>query len=114
MSLPVIVIAVIVGLLGGIFGGLKVGEAVRGRARAYWMLNGVVVLVSMLLDFVGLVTGNLWLALGAVGLMGGGITGLKYGYSESIGIWRTIDSFTGSDANLRPADEAAEEDRPAQ
>lgn len=110
MSLLVTIVAVVVGLVGGIFGGLKAGELVRGRARAYWALNGVVVVVCMLLDFAGLATGQLWLAVGAIGLMGGGITGLKYGYSESIGIWRTIDTLTGGDAIMRPADDDAQDD----
>ena len=104
------VVAVLFGLLGGIFGGLKVGGRVRGRARVYWSLNALVVVVCMLLDFAGLVTGQLWLALGAVGLMGGSITGLKYGYSESIGVWRTVDSLTGADAGMRSPD--AEEEAP--
>lgn len=105
MHLAVVIAAVMLGLLGGIFGGLKVGEMVRGRPRTYWLLNGAAVLVFMVLDFVGLATGQLWLAMGAIGLMGGTITGLKYGYNESIGIWRKIDSWTGADANMRPADE---------
>jgi hypothetical protein len=105
MSLAAAIAGVVAGLGIGIFGGLKVGEMIRGRARTYWILSGVAVLVCMALDFVGLATGQLWLALGSIGLMGGSITGLKYGYSESIGIWRTIDTWTGSDAALRPADE---------
>lgn len=110
MQLFAVIVAVMLGLLGGLFAGLKAGEGVRGRPRAYWLLNGAAVLVFMVLDFVGLATGQLWLALGSVGLMGGAITGLKYGYNESIGLWRMIDSWTGSDANLRSADD---DDEPA-
>ena len=102
MSLLFTVVGVVVGLTIGVAGGLRAGEMVRGRPRAYWALNAVAVIVSMLLDFTGLALGQMWLALGAVGLMGGSITGLKYGYSESIGIWRTIDTWTGADAGLRP------------
>lgn len=109
MSLLFTVIGVVVGLTVGIVGGLRAGEMVRGRPRAYWALNAVAVIVSMLLDFTGLATGQLWLALGAVGLMGGSITGLKYGYSESIGIWRTIDTWTGADAGLRPQEDDEDE-----
>jgi len=110
MALLASIVAVLVGLLGGIFGGLKVGARVRGRARVYWALNALVVIVCMLLDFAGLVTGQLWLALGAVGLMGGSITGLKYGYSESIGVWRSMDTLTGADAGMRSPDDAEDED----
>jgi len=112
MQLVAIIVAVLLGLLGGIFGGLKVGEMVRGRPRTYWVLNGVAVLMFMVLDFVGLATGQLWLAMGAIGLMGGTITGLKYGYNESIGIWRTIDGWTGADATMAPADEDEAEPAP--
>ena len=102
MSLLFTVVGVVVGLTMGVAGGLKAGEMVRGRPRAYWALNAVAVIVSMLLDFTGLALGQMWLAMGAVGLMGGSITGLKYGYSESIGIWRKIDAWTGADVGLRP------------
>lgn len=112
MSLAATIVAVLVGLLGGIFGGLKLGEKVRGRAGAYWALNGIVIVVCMLIDFAGLALGYLWLAMGAVGLMGGAITGLKYGYSESIGIWRTIDMLTGTDVQMREKEDDAE-DQPA-
>jgi len=114
MQLVAVIAAVLLGLLGGIFGGLKVGEMIRGRPRTYWLLNGAAVLAFMVLDFVGLATGQLWLAMGAIGLMGGTITGLKYGYNESIGIWRKIDGWTGADAGMRPADEDdVREDRPS-
>ncbi len=113
MQLVAVIAAVMVGLLGGIFGGLKFGEMVRGRPRTYWLLNGAAVLAFMVLDFIGLATGQLWLALGAVGLMGGTITGLKYGYNESIGIWRTVDSWTGADANMRrSADDEDDDPKP--
>lgn len=109
MQMAAVIAAVLLGLLGGILGGLKVGEMIRGRPRTYWLLNGVAVLVFMVLDFVGLATGHLWLALGAVGLMGGTITGLKYGYNESIGVWRTIDGWTGADASMHMAAEDEDE-----
>jgi hypothetical protein len=53
------------------------------------------------LDFVGLATGRQLLAYAALGLMGGLITGLKYGHSDSIGLWR------GSGEPDAPADVAA-------
>lgn len=100
-----VALAVLGGLVGGTFAGLWIGGKVRGRARLYWVLNGVHVLLCMALNFAGLVTGQVWLSLGALGLMGGGITGLKYGYSESIGVWRTIDTWTGNDASMRLDDD---------
>ncbi len=58
------------------------------------------------LDLTGLVLGRQWLAYGALGLMAGLITGMKYGYSDSIGVWRTPES-TGEEG---PAVEGADED----
>jgi len=106
-------LGVLVGLLVGLYFGLKLGERVRGKSRAFWLLNIAVFLVGMTIDFAGLVFGQLWLALGALGFIAGSITGLKYGYSESIGIWRTVDTWTGTDKSLRPPDEEdADEDMP--
>ena len=102
MSAVATTLGVLGGLLIGIFGGLKIGDRIRGNSRAYWLLNGAVFLVGMAIDFTGLVFGQLWLALSALGFIAGSITGLKYGYSESIGLWRTIDIWTGTDKYMRP------------
>ena len=113
MSAWLSALGVLVGLLVGLYFGLKLGERVRGKSRAFWLLNIAVFLVGMTIDFAGLVFGQLWLALGALGFIAGSITGLKYGYSESIGIWRTVDTWTGTDKSLRPPDEEdADEDMP--
>jgi hypothetical protein len=103
----VTILAVFAGLLGGIWVGLALGGRVRGRPRRYWALNGAALLVCMVADFVGLVLGWPWLAFGAIGVMGGMFTGLKYGYSESIGLWRALDHVTGVPP-LRPDDEPNE------
>lgn len=108
--LPV-VLGVSLGLLGGIGAGLALGERVRGRPRRYWALNFATVAVCMVADFVGLALGWAPLAYGAIGLMGGAITGLKYGYSESIGVWRTVDRFTGAEP-LHPPEEPETPDGP--
>jgi hypothetical protein len=106
------VLAVLIGLLGGFWAGFNLGAKVRGLPRRYWALNAAAILVCMLADFAGLVLGWPPLAYGALGLMGGSLTGLKYGYSESIGIWRIIDGFTGVEP-LRPPEEPEEHDDPA-
>ncbi len=62
----------------------------------------------MLADFAGLVLGWPWLAYGSLGAMGGAITGLKYGYAESIGVWRSIDRVTGVEPLEAPEAEAAD------
>lgn len=105
MQLFLGILGVLVGLVGGIALGYWLGSLVRGHAKRYWALNGAAVVVCVVLDFIGLVTAQDWLALGAVGLMAGLITGLKYGYAESIGIWRLFDTWTGTDEELRPPKE---------
>lgn len=110
MSAALAVLGVLVGIVTGILIGLKVGARVRGNSRAFWLLNIAAFLVSMAVDFTGLVFGQLWLAFGALGFLGGAITGLKYGYSESIGLWRTIDTWTGTDRLLRSPDHDEDDD----
>ena len=105
MAVFIGVASVLVGVLAGIFAGYALGKLVRGRSARYWGLNAGALVVCMTLDFVGLVTGRAWLALGAIGLMAGLLTGLKYGYAESIGAWRFVDRWTGTDRELRPHDE---------
>lgn len=99
------------GLLGGIGAGLALGEVVRGRPRRYWVLNVAAVAACMAADFAGLVLGWSPLAYGALGAMGGALTGLKYGYSESVGVWRVVDRLTGVEP-LRPAEKPEEPDGP--
>lgn len=79
------------GVVGGGLAGFWIGERVHGERRAYWLLNVAVVLGCALLDFAGLAFGRYWLAYSAVGLMGGLITGMKYGYSDAMRIWRAAD-----------------------
>lgn len=103
--------SVFVGLLGGIGAGLGLGELVRGRPRRYWALNVAALAVCMAVNFVGLVLGWPLLAYGALGAMGGVLTGLKYGYSESIGVWRTVDRLTGVEP-IHPPEEPQTPDGP--
>jgi hypothetical protein len=77
-------VGIVLGLAAGGFAGFALGGRFRGRPRAYWTMNVVAVLGCAALDYAGLASGRYWLAYSAVGLMGGMITGLKYGYSDSI------------------------------
>jgi hypothetical protein len=94
-------VGIAAGLAVGGLAGFRLGERFRGRRRAYWVMNVAAVLGCAILDFVGLASGRQWLAYAALGLMGGLITGLKYGHSESIGPRR------GSGQSEAPADVAA-------
>lgn len=86
------------GLIGGILVGLKWGERLRGKpARTYWMANAVVMVVGMALVFVDFLLGMGWLFVAGIAVMGGGVTGLKYGLGKTVGVWRTVDRVTGVD-----------------
>jgi len=106
------ILAVLAGLLGGFWAGFALGGNVRGRPKRFWALNAAVVVVAMLADFTGLVMGWPPLAYGALGIMGGALTGLKYGYSESIGVWRVIDEAAGIGLP-EPAEDPEAQDGPA-
>jgi len=102
---------VLLGLLGGIWAGYKLGEHVRGNPGRYWAWNAAAFVGCILLDLAGLALGQYWLTVASMGLLAGLITGLKYGYSESIGIWKMLDTWTGVDADLRPpVSDPADED----
>ena len=88
MQLAFTLAAVAAGLAFGGLAGFKIGEGVRGSRSTYWALNILVVLGCAVLDFAGLVAGRYWLAYSAIGLMAGLITGMKYGYVDSMRVWR--------------------------
>ena len=86
------------GLLAGISGGLRWGKSLRDRSEArYWLANAAVMLGGTLVVFVSFYAGQRWLAGAGIGVMAGGITGLKYGLGKTVGLWRTVDRITGTD-----------------
>jgi hypothetical protein len=101
VSLALTLSAVAAGLVVGGLAGLRFGGGIQSRG-GYWAANVTAVLGCMLLDFAGLMTGRYWIAYSALGLMGGLITGLKYGYVGSTGGWRSAET------PAPPADEAEE------
>lgn len=110
MNVVLTALAVLGGLLGGFWAGFALGERYRGEVRRYWTFNGLVVAGSMLANFAGLVLGWPALSYGALGVMGGALTGLKYGYSESIGVWRTVDRITGVEPLQTPEESESAQD----
>jgi len=109
-----ILVGLAVGLGCGGLAGYRLGASIRGRRRAYWSLNVAVVLACAALDFAGLVSGVNWLAYSALGLMGGLITGMKYGYVDSIRVWQEpgsteLPAEASSDASTDQSPEPAED-----
>lgn len=88
----------LLGLAGGILLGLRWGSRLAGGSTGkYWRANAVLFFSGMLLAFAGDVLGSAFLWGVGVGVMGGGVTGLKYGFGRSVGIWRTADRLMRSD-----------------
>ena len=98
MDVVLMLVGGIAGMAAGVFGGLKWGESLREKSNAaYWFANLLVMAAGMAVVFGGSVIAWPAVAVSGVGLMGGGVTGLKYGLGRSVGVWRTVDTITGSD-----------------
>lgn len=91
--MDVIIVTMLFGVLG-ILIGWKVGSVWGASApddRRYWLRNLAVVLAGTVLSAVVSLIGLPTLAGLCIGLIGGGITGLKMGYGKSVGIWQKHD-----------------------
>ena len=108
MNLALTVVCVGASLLGGGLAGYRLGTYVRGRLGTYWILNLVALVGCAMLDFAGMATGHYVLGYSALGLMGGLITGMKYGYTDSLRIWPDPEpAETPADAAETPAIDSA-------
>lgn len=102
MEIVLVIIGAIVGLGLGVWLGLTWGVALVPRPPwRYWAANGVVSLGGIAIAATGQAFGQWWVSVVGLGFMGGGITGLKYGYGRSTGIWAIHDRIVGSDEELR-------------
>lgn len=89
------------GMLAGIVGGLWLGGLVEGGPSwRYWALNIVFVVAGVGVAFGGLMLDQMSLVVGAIAFEGAGLTGLKYGYGQSVGLWRVHDRAVGTDNDL--------------
>ena len=108
MELAGIIGAAIAGLAVGIWAGLRYGARLADASSwRYWVANFVALFGGMLIAFLGQALDALWLAVAGLGLAGGGITGLKYGYGASVGVWAIHDRLVGSDHLQRDRDREA-------
>lgn len=102
MEIVLAIIGAIIGLGLGVWAGLKWGVALMPREPwRYWVANGMMALGGIAIAAVGQYLGQLWVSVIGLGFMGGGITGLKYGYGHSTGIWAIHDRLVGTDEELR-------------
>jgi len=98
MDVVVLIAAGLGGLVAGILVGLKLGTWLQTRPRyKYWLWNLAVLFVGVTIVVVGNALEAFWVEVFALAVMGGSFTGLKYGLGESVGVWKAIDSVTGSD-----------------
>jgi len=81
------VASVAAALLGGGLAGYGAGARIRGRTRAFFGLNVAAVIGCAALDLAALSFGQRLLGYSAIGLMGGLMTGIKYGYTDSLRLW---------------------------
>ena len=71
--------------------GLEGGKT-AANDRQYWARNGVALLVGVAVSAVVAATGLLTLVGLSIGLIGGAVAGLKFGYGKSVGLWRKHDT----------------------
>jgi hypothetical protein len=92
-------LGVAVGLALGIWAGFAVGKRISERPEwNFWVANGVALLLGLLLNIVGLMFGQLPVAMVGLGFIGGGITGLKYGYGKLVKALSTVDRLADTAA----------------
>lgn len=102
MDVVAVIAAGVAGLATGIWSGLKLGERVRDeRPWKYWVLNGAAMVASLFALLLASFTRQIWVWSAVLSVFAGLLTGLKYGYGKSVGLWRTHDRFMHIDEELR-------------
>ena len=97
MDLLFTALGAIVGVAIGVVSGFWVGGKLKERSSFfYWLANFGAVLIGVAGDVAGLTWGQWWAVVGSLAFIGGSLTGLKYGYGRSVGVWRVHDDLVGS------------------
>ena len=79
MSYVILTFAGLVGLAVGAVAGFKIGSVIGGRRPTFWLLVALLFIVTTVAVAQATRTDALWLAAAALGVLAGGLTGLKYG-----------------------------------
>ncbi len=91
----------VAGLVLGAYAGFWLGGLVKDKHPSiYWVLNVLAVIIGVGAAFGGLYLGAQWLFVAAIGFEGGSLTGLKYGFGRSVGVWAVHDRLTGNDKDM--------------
>ena len=91
------VLAAVAGIVAGFWAGLAAGKRISDKPGwVYWLLNLLALVVGLSIDIVGLSLGSLALAGFGLALFAGGVSGLKYGYGRTVGLWKAADALFGA------------------
>ena len=121
--MDVVVVTMLFGVLGIMIGykaGLEGGKT-AANDRQYWARTGVALLAGVAVSAVVAATGLLTLMGLSIGLIGGAVAGLKFGYGKSVGLWRkhdtvfrvTKDQVAAADSAKQARDEGMTEEERA-
>lgn len=95
-SIAVFITALLLAVLGIVIG-FRVGQEWGAHAaskRQYWAFNGIAYVVGIVVSAFIWALGYVVLAFAAIGMLGGVIAGLKYGYGPE-GPWKKVDKYMG-------------------
>ncbi|MDR3686405.1 MAG: hypothetical protein P4L93_05580 [Coriobacteriia bacterium] len=81
------VIGIAVGLVLGALLGYWIGTNWEHDRRMLWVMGIGAFVLATVINFVGRVFGLEWLAIGAIGLMAGILSGVKYGGFPDVRVW---------------------------
>jgi hypothetical protein len=90
------VVLTIVGAAAGLGSSIWLGYLIGKKARtwpewSYWVANGVGLAIGVGAATLGQQYGQMWLWVAGLCVMGGSLTGLKYGLGRSVGAWKLVD-----------------------
>jgi hypothetical protein len=94
MQLFVALLATLAGLVCGIALGLIVGGWCRGARVRFWLLIAAGFVGCSAVMVLGQVLVQMWMLFLGVGLLGGWLTGMRYGYGQPLGPYRALDEWT--------------------
>ena len=81
------VLAIAAGLILGAALGYWIGRKWEHDRRVLWAMGIGAFVFASVLNFAGRLLGQEWLAIGAIGLMAGILSGVKYGGFPDVRVW---------------------------
>lgn len=110
-TLIVLLLLLAIGILIGFHVGTELGTRAITKSE-YWKYNAAVLFAGMLLVTLVSMVGLPVLGAAGLGIMAGGLLGLKMEFGESVGLWRKHDkAFNINKKQQQVADEGTGEER---